>query len=45
MECWRLEGYCKDAPTMKWGENCEHLLSVGVDIRRKLAKQRTARGE
>ena len=44
IECWRLAGYCKDAPTLAWAENCEHLLDVGKDIRRKLEKQRTLQG-
>jgi len=45
IECWRLEGYCQDAPTMMWGEYCEHLMAIGPDIRRKLQKQRTLQGE
>jgi hypothetical protein len=40
MECWRLAGYCQPAPTMAWGENCEHLKAIGPDIQRKLRKQR-----
>ena len=45
MECWRLAGHCHPAPTMMWYENCEHLLDIGRDIRRNLAKNRSARGE
>jgi hypothetical protein len=40
MQCWMEAGWCRPAPTMMWGENCEHLVEVGKDIKRKLAKQR-----
>ena len=40
LECWRLAGYCKDAPFMYWYETCEHLDAIGDEIRLKLEKQR-----